>query len=133
MKEKARNINQKLRKNLLNTTGLGEREKKLNQIAHRNIKGKAILATSRLKPTAHNKDAVIPVPTFDPSMTANAAVRDNIHVHTKARTRTETTFELSNIVVIKIQLQKDFGTDDVNFFNKFLKPQFVTEATACSK
>ena len=72
IKEKARNIIQKLRKNLLNITELDEREKKLNQIAHKNIRGNAILATSKLKPTAHSNDAVIPVPTFDQRITAKA-------------------------------------------------------------
>jgi hypothetical protein len=66
-------------------------------------------------------------------MTANADVSERIHVHTKASTSTETTFELCNIVVINIQLQKDFKTDDVNFFNKFLNHQLVNEETACSK
>ena len=76
---------------------------------------------------------MIQVPTLDPKITANADVRDSIHVQTNANTRTETTFELSNIVVIKIQLQKDFNLDEVNFFNKFLNHQFVNEETACSK
>lgn len=58
---------------------------------------------------------------------------ERIHVHTKAKTRTETTFELSNIVVINIPLQKDLRTEDVNFFNRFLNQPFVTEETACSK
>ena len=133
IKEKAKNIIPKLRKNLLNITEVDEREKKLNQIAQKNINGKAILATFRLKPTTHNNDAVIPVPTFDQRITAKAAVRERTHVHTNANTRTETTLELSSIVVINIQLQKDFGTDDVNLFNKFLNHQWVTEDTACSK
>jgi len=89
-------------------------------MAHKNINGNAILATLKLKPTTHNNDAVIQVPTLDPKITANAAVRERTHVHTNAKTRTDTTFELSRIVVINIQLQKDFGTDDVNLFNKFL-------------
>ena len=42
---------------------------------------------------------------------------DKIHVHTNANTSTETTLELSNIVVINIPLQKDLVTDEVNFFN----------------
>ena len=114
-------------------TEVDEREKKLNHIAQKNINGKAILATFRLKPTTHNNDAVIHVPTLDHKITANAAVRDRTHVQTNARTRTDTTFELSRIVVINIQLQKDFGTDDVNLFNKFLNHPWVTEETACSK
>ena len=133
MNEKARNIIPKLRKNLLNVTELEEREKKLNPIAQININGNAIFATSKLKPTAHSKDAVIPVPTLDHKITANADVRERIHVHTKASTSTETTFELSNIVVINTQLQNDLGTDDVNFFNKFLNHQLVTADTACSR
>ena len=133
IKEKARNIIQKLRKNLLITTSFGQRERKLSHKAHKKIKGKAILATSKLKPTAHNNEVVIHVPTFDPRITANAEVNERIHVQTKANTSTETTFELSNIVVISIQLQKDLGTDDVNIFNRFLNHPLVTEETACSK
>ena len=133
IKEKARNIIQKLRKNLLNVTELEEWEKKLNHIAQININGNAILATSKLKPTAHNKEAVIQVPTFDQRITAKADVRDKIHVQTNASTSTETTFELSNIVVIRIQLQNDFGTDDVNLFNRFLNHPFVMEEIPCSK
>ena len=98
-----------------------------------NINGNAIFATSKLKPTTHKTDEVIHVHTLDQRITANADVKDNIPVQTNARTKTETTFELSNIVVINIQLQKDFRSDDVNFFNKFLNHQFVTEETACSK
>ena len=120
-------------KNLLNTTELDEREKKLNHTAQRNIKGNAILATLRLNHTIHNNEAVIQVQTLDPRITANAELRERIHVQTNASTSTETTFELSNIVVINIQLQKDFGIDDVNLFNRFLNHQFVTEETACSK
>jgi hypothetical protein len=60
-------------------------------------------------------------------------VSERTHVHTKARTNTEITLELCNIVVINIQLQKDFNTDEVNFFNKFLNHPLVTEETACSK
>lgn len=112
---------------------MDEREKKLNHTAQRNIKGNAILATFKLNPTTHNNDAVIQVPTFDQRITANAAVRERTQVHTNAKTRTDTTLELSSIVVINIQLQKDFGTDDVNLFNKFLNHQCVTEETACSK
>ena len=76
---------------------------------------------------------MIHVPTLAHSITAKADVRDRIHVQTKANTSTETTFELSNIVVINIQLQKDLGTDDVNLFKRFLNHQLVTEDTACSK
>ena len=133
IKENARNIIPKLKRNLLIATTFDQRERKFIHIAHRNINGNAIFATSKLKPTIHRSEAVIQVPTLDPKITANADVRDSIHVQTNANTRTETTFELSNIVVIRIQLQKDFRTDDVNFFNKFLNHPFVTEETACSK
>ena len=91
------------------------------------------MATFKLRPTIHNNEAVIHVPTFDQRITAKADVRDKIHVQTNANTRTETTFELSKIVVIKIQLQKDFGTEDVNLFSKFLNHPFVIEEIACSK
>ena len=110
-----------------------QRGKKFIPIAHRNINGNAIIETFKLSQTIHKIDDVIIVHTLDPKITANAEVKDNIPVHTKASTNTETTFELSNIVVIRIQLQKDFRTDDVNFFNKFLNHPFVTEETACSK
>lgn len=133
MKEKARNIIQKLRKNFPKITELCEREKKLNHIAQINIKGNAIFATSKLKPIAHSKDAVIQVPTLDQRITANAEDNDRTQVPTNASTSTETTLELSNIVVINIPLKKDLGTDDVNFFNKFLNHPLVTEETACSK
>lgn len=131
--EKARNIIPKLRKNLLNTTEVDEWEKKLNHIAPKNIKGNAILATFRLKPTIHNNDVVIQVPTFEPRITAKADVSERIPVHTNASTNTETTFELSNIVVINIPLQKDFGTEDVNLLSRFLNHPLVTEEIACSK
>ena len=91
------------------------------------------MATFKLKPTIPNKEAVIPVPTLDQRITAKAAVSERTHVHTNANTSTETTFELSNIVVINIQLQKDFGTDAVNLFKRFLNHPLVTEETACSK
>ena len=99
MKEKARNIIQKLRKNFPKITELCEREKKLNHIAQINIKGNAIFATSKLKPIAHSKDAVIQVPTLDQRITANAEDNDRTQVPTNASTSTETTLELSNIVV----------------------------------
>ena len=114
-------------------TDTDEREKKLSHTAPKNIKGNAILTTFKLKPTIHNKDVVIPVPTLDQRITAKADVRERTHVQTKANTSTETTFELSNIVVINIQLQKDFGTDDVNLLSRFLNQPLVTEETACSK
>ena len=117
---------------LIDTT-FGQREKKFIHIAHMNINGNAIFATSKLSQTTHKSDDVIHVPTLDQRITANADVKDNIQVQTNASTRTETTLELSNIVVIKIQLQKDFNLDEVNFFNKFLNHQWVTEETACSK
>ena len=86
----------------------------------------------KLNQTIQRIEEVIIVPTLDQRITANAEVNDNIPVQTKAKTRTETTFELSKIVVIKIQLQKDFGTDDVNFFIKFLNHQLEKPVTACS-
>lgn len=133
MNENAKNIIPKLRKNLLIDTTFGQRDKKFIHKAHKNINGNAIFATSRLKPTTHNKEAVIQVQTIDQRITANADVKDNIQVQTNASTKTETTFELSKIVVIKIQLQKDFNLDEVNFFNRFLNHPLVTEKTACSK
>lgn len=110
-----------------------QRERKFIHIAHKNINGNAIFATSKLNHTTHKIDAVIHVPTFDHKMTANADVKDRIHVQTKAKTNTETTFELSNIIVINIQLQNDFIFEEVNLFNKFLNHQLVRDETACSK
>lgn len=133
IKENARNIIPKLRKNLLIDTILDQLEKKFSHNAHTNIRGNAIFATSKLKPIIPKIDVVIQVPTFDHRITASADVRDKIHVQTKAKTNTETTFELSNIIVINIQLQNDFNMEDVNLFNKFLNHQFVSEETACSK
>jgi hypothetical protein len=114
-------------------TTFGQREKKFIHMAQMNINGNAIFATSKLNQTTHRTDDVIHVPTLDQRITANADVRDNIQVQTNANTKTETTLELSKIVVIKIPLQKDFNLDEVNFFNKFLNHQFVSEETACSK
>jgi len=131
--ENAKNIIPKLNINLLIVTTLSQREKKLIQTAPRKINGNAIIDTFKLNHTIHNIELVNIVPTFDPRITANADVRERIHVQTKASTSTETTFELSNIVVINIQLQKDLGTDDVNLFNRFLNHPLVTEETACSK
>ena len=133
IKEKAKKIIPKLNKNLLIVTTLLRRVRKANQIAPKNTNGKANIETFKLNHTIHKTELVIMVPILDPRITANADVRERIHVHTNASTSTETTFELCNIVVIKIQLQKDLRTDDVNFFNKFLNHQFVTEETACSK
>ena len=133
MRENARNIIPKLRKNLLIDTIFGRWERKFIQIAHRNISGNANFATSKLSHTTHKTDDVIHVHTLDQRITAKAEVKDNIQVQTNANTKTETTFELSKIVVIKIPLQKDFNLDEVNFFKKFLNHQFVREETACSK
>ena len=131
--ENAKNIIPRLNTNLLNISALLQRDRKDNHIAPKNINGKANIETFKLNHTIHNTELVIIVPILDQRMTANADVRERIHVHTKASTSTETTFELCNIVVINIQLQKDFKTDDVNFFNKFLNHQLVNEETACSK
>ena len=131
--ENAKNISQKLNKNLLIASTFHQRDKKFIQIAHKNINGKAIIETFKLKPTIQRIEEESIVPTLDQRITAKADVKDKIPVQTKASTNTETTFELSKILVIKIQLQKDFRTDDVNLLNKFLNHQFVIEETACSK
>jgi len=131
--ENARKITQKLNINLLIITILSQREKRLIQTAPIKINGSAIIDTFKLNQTIHNIEVVNIVPTFDPRITANADVNERIPVQTKANTSTETTFELSNIVVINIQLQKDLGTEDVNLFNKFLNHPLVAEETACSK
>jgi hypothetical protein len=132
MKEKAKNINHKLSKNLLITTTLSQREKKLIHTAHININGKAKSDTFKLIPTIHKMEVGIIVPIFAHKITANAEVSDKIHVHTKANTNTDITLELCNIVVVIIQLKNDFGTEDVNFFINVLNPQFENEETACS-
>ena len=132
MQEKARNINHKLSMNLLIATTLFQREKKLIHTAHKNIKGNAKIETSKLIPTIHKIEVGIIVPTFAHRITANADVKDKIPVHTNAKTRTDITFELCNIVVVIIQLKKDFGVDDVNFCIKFLNHPLENEETACS-
>ena len=131
--ENAKKITPKLNINLLIVTTLFQREKKLIQIAQRNTNGNANISTFRLNHTIHNIQLVNIVPILDQRITANADVSERIHVHTNASTSTDTTFELCNMVVINIQLQKDLTTDDVNLFNKFLNHQFVTEETDCSK
>ena len=93
---------------------------------------KAIIETSKLNQTIHKIDVGIIVHIFTQRITAKADVNDNIPVQTKAKTNTDITFELCRIAVTKIQLQKDFRTDDVNFFIKFLNHQLENPATACS-
>ena len=109
-----------------------QRERKFIHIAHNRINGNAIIDTSKLNHTIHRIDVGIIVHTFTHKITAKAEVNDNIPVHTNASTKTDITFELCKIEVIKIQLQKDFGTDNVNFFIKFLNHQFEKPETACS-
>ena len=133
IKEKAKKIIPKLNINLLIVITLLRLVRKANQIAPKNINGKANIETFKLNHTIHKTELVIMVPMLDQRITANADVRERIHVHTNASTSTETMFELCNIVVINIQLQKDFGTDEVNFFSKFLNHPLVTEEMACSK
>lgn len=132
MKEKARKINPKLSKNLPTASTLFQRERKFINIAHIRISGNAIIDTSKLNQTIHNTEVGIIVHIFTQSITANAEVKDKIPVQTNANTKIDITFELCKIVVIKIQLQKDFGIDEVNFFIKFLNHQFEKPATACS-
>jgi hypothetical protein len=132
MKENARKINPKLSKNFPIASILLRRERKFINTAHKRISGKAIIDTSKLNQTIHKIEVGIIVHTFTQSITANAEVKDNIPVQTNANTKIDITFELCKIVVIKIQLQKDFGIDEVNFFIKFLNHQFEKPATACS-
>lgn len=133
IKENAKNITPRLNINLLTATTLSQRERKLIQIAQKNTSGNAIIETFKLNHTIHKTELVNIVPMLDQRITANADVSERIHVHTNANTSTETTFELCNIVVINIQLQKDLVTDEVNLFIKFLNHPLVTEETACSK
>lgn len=130
--ENAKKINHKLSKNLPIISILLQRERKFIQIAHKRIRGNAIIDTLKLNQTIHKIDVGIIVPTFTQRITAKAEVKDNIHVHTKAKTNTDITFELCRIAVTRIQLQKDFRIDDVNFFIKFLNHQLENHATACS-
>lgn len=132
IKENAKKIRPKLSKNFPNDSTLFQRERKFIQIAHKSINGKAIIDTSKLNQTIHKIEVGIIVPIFTHRITANAEVKDNIPVQTNASTNTDIIFELCKIVVIKIQLQKDFGTDEVNFFIKFLNHQLESHATACS-
>ena len=131
--EKAKKITPRLNINLLTATTLSQRDRNPIQTAPKNTNGNAIIETFKLNHTIHSTELVNIVPILDQSITANADVSERIHVHTNANTSTETTLELCNIVVINIQLQKDLGTDDVNFFNRFLNHPLVTAETACSK
>jgi len=132
IKEKAKKINHKLSINFPMASTLFQRERKFTNIAHKRIKRKAIIDTSKLNQTIHKIDVGIIVHIFTQRITAKADVNDNIPVQTKANTNTDITFELCRIAVTKIQLQKDFRTDDVNFFIKFLNHQLENPATACS-
>lgn len=132
IKEKARNIRPKLNKNFPTDSTTFQRERKFIHTAHKRIKGNAIIDTLKLNQTIHNIEVGIIVPIFTQRITANAEVKDNIPVQTNANTNTDITFELCKIVVTKIQVQKDFNTDDVNFFIKFLNHQPENPATACS-
>ena len=133
IKENAKNITPKLNKNLLIATTLLQRDKKVIHIAPINTNGNAMIETLRLNHTTHNTELVSIVQIFDQRITANADVSERTHVQTKASTNTEITLELCNIAVINIQLQKDFNTEDVNLFSKFLNHQLVKEETACSR
>ena len=132
IKENARKINHKLSKNFQAASTLFQRERKFIHIAHKRIKGNAIIDTLKLNQTIHKIEVGIIVPIFTHRITAKAEVKDNIPVQTNANTNTDITFELCKIVVIKIQLQKDFRIDDVNFFIKFLNHPLENPATACS-
>ena len=132
IKEKAKNIKPRLNKNFPIDSTIFQRERKFIHIAHKRINGNAIIDTLKLNQTIHNIEVGIIVPIFTQRITANAEVKDNIPVQTNANTNTDITFELCKIVVTKIQVQKDFNTDDVNFFIKFLNHQPEKPATACS-
>ena len=133
IKENAKKIRPKLSKNFPIASSLLRRERKFMHIAHKRIKGKAINDTSKLNQTIHKTEVGIIVHIFTHRITARADVKDSIPVPTNASTKTDITFELCKIVVIKIQLQKDFRVDEVNFFMKFLNHQLESPATACSK
>ena len=109
-----------------------QRERKFIHTAHRNIRGKAIIDTSKLNQTIHRIDVGIIVHIFAQRITANAEVNESIHVHTKANTKIDITFELCNIVVVNIPLRKDLNEVDVNFFIKFLNHPLENHETDCS-
>lgn len=132
MNEKARKIRPKLSKNFQIDSTLFRRERKFIHIAHSKINGKAIIETFKLNHTIQRIEVGIIVHIFTHRITAKAEVKDNIPVQTNANTNTDITLELWSIVVIKIPLQKDFRTDEVNFFIKFLNHQPENQATACS-
>ncbi len=132
IKENAKNINHKLNRNFPTDSTLFQRERKFIQIAHKRIKGNAIIDTLKLSHTIHKIEVGIIVPIFTQRMTANADVKDNIPAQTNANTNTDITLELCRIVVTKIHVQKDLNTDEVNFFIKFLNHQPEKPATACS-
>ena len=110
IKENARKIRPKLIKNFPIDSTLLQREKKFINTAQISIKGNAIIDTSKLSQTIHKIEVGIIVHIFTQRITANAEVKDNIPVQTKANTKIDITLELCKIVVIKIQLQKDFKT-----------------------
>lgn len=130
--EKAKKINHKLSKNFQIASTLFRWERKFMHIAHKRIRGNAIIDTLKLSQTIHKIEVGIIVPIFTQRITANAEVKDNIPVQTNANTNTDITFELCKMEVTKIQLQKDFRIDDVNFFIKFLNHPLENPATACS-
>jgi len=133
IKENAKNINPKPKRNLLTTTTLSQRVKKFIPIAPKKISGKAITATFKLKPTIQSKDVGIIVPILAHKTIDKAELNDKIPVHTNAKTRTETILELCKIDVIKIPLPKAFVLEDVYFFKKFLNHPLENDETTCPK
>ena len=73
------------------------------------------------------------VPTFDPSIIANADTTVKIPVQTKERTNTDTALLLCKINVERIQTIKDFRLFEVNCFTIFLKPPFANHAIVSSQ
>ena len=132
MKEKARKIIHKLSKNFPIASTLLQRERKFIHTAHKRINGNAIIDTLKLNQTIHKIEVGIIVHTFTQRITANAEVKDNIPVHTNAKTKIDIIFELCRIVVMNIQLKNDLDEDEVNFFIKFLNHQLEKPTTACS-
>ena len=88
IKEKARKISPKLSKNFPIASILLRRERKFINIAHKRIKGKAIIDTSKLNQTIHKIEVGIIVHILTQRITANADVKDNIPVQTNANTKT---------------------------------------------
>lgn len=133
IKEKAKKIRPKLKQNLQKVTILFHFVQKFIQIAPKKTRGKAKIETLKLIHIIQMMDDVIKVQTFAHKIIARADFKAKIHAHTNAKTKIETTFELCNMTVIKIQLKNDLIVEEVILFKICLNFQLENDATACSK